>query len=53
MRADACATALSVMGVEAGLAFAARAEIAAVITERRDGALIEHFSPRAAEMLDD
>ena len=53
MRADAYATALTVMGVEAGLAFAARAEIAAIIAERRDGALIEHFSPRATEMLAD
>ncbi len=53
MRADAYATALSVMGVEAGLAFAARADIAAVITARREGALTEHFSPRAAAMLED
>ena len=45
MRADAYATALCVMGVEAGLAFATRRELAARFLTRRPGGFDERLSP--------
>lgn len=44
MRADAYATALMVMGPEAGRAFADQHDLPAVFTLRRDGAVVDVFS---------
>ncbi|TCZ60839.1 FAD:protein FMN transferase [Roseicella aquatilis] len=52
MRADALATALGVLGVEAGLDHAGRYDIAALFLTREDGRLREHMSPAFAAMLD-
>ena len=51
MSADAFATALSVMGVEQGLAFAAGHDIAARFMVRRDGHVEEMFSSGMSSML--
>jgi thiamine biosynthesis lipoprotein len=51
MTADALSTALTVMGVEAGLAFADARGIAARYLVRRDGALSEHVSAAWRELL--
>jgi thiamine biosynthesis lipoprotein len=52
MRADALATALSVLGPEAGLAHATRHGIAALFLLREAGGLREVVSPAFAAMLD-
>ncbi|GGC48593.1 FAD:protein FMN transferase [Siccirubricoccus deserti] len=52
MRADALATALSVLGTEAGLHHARRHGIAARFLTREAGRLREHVSPAFAAMLD-
>jgi thiamine biosynthesis lipoprotein len=51
MAADALSTALSVMGVEAGIAFADARGIAARYLVRREGGLHEHSSARWRELL--
>lgn len=45
MRCDALATALTVLGLDAGMAFAAEHEVAAHFAVWRDGRLTEHSSP--------
>jgi thiamine biosynthesis lipoprotein len=45
MRADALATALTVLGPDAGAAFAKAHGIAALFVEDRDGRLVEHTTP--------
>lgn len=52
MRADAWATALSVLGLREGLAFAACHGIGALFVTREEGRLAEHMSPAFAAMLD-
>ena len=52
MRADALATALSVLGTEAGLDHARQHDIAALFLTRENGRLREHMSPAFAAMLD-
>jgi thiamine biosynthesis lipoprotein len=52
MRADAWATALSVLGVREGLEFAACHGIGALFVTREEGRLAEHMSPAFAAMLD-
>jgi thiamine biosynthesis lipoprotein len=52
MRADALATALSVLGPEAGLEHARRHGIAALFLTREAGRLREHMSPDFAAMLE-
>lgn len=51
MTADALATALMVLGVEAGLACANRLGVAARFVERRPHGLVEHLTPGAAALL--
>ncbi|WP_159995111.1 FAD:protein FMN transferase [Roseomonas sp. 18066] len=50
MRADARATALTVLGLRAGLALATRLRIPALFTERAGDGLREHLSPALREM---
>lgn len=52
MRADAWATALSVLGAREGLALAARLGLGALFVTREEGRLVEHMSPALAAMLD-
>ncbi|WP_334146078.1 FAD:protein FMN transferase [Hyphomicrobium sp.] len=52
MTADAAATALTVLGPEAGPAFAAEHRIAARFVRLEGARLIEHLSPEMAAMLD-
>ncbi len=52
MTADAAATALTVLGPEAGPAFAAEHRIAARFVRLEEGRLIEHMSPEMAAMRD-
>lgn len=52
MHADAWATALSVLGPQAGLELAARHGIAALFVTRAEGGVAEHLSPAFAAMLD-
>jgi thiamine biosynthesis lipoprotein len=53
MEADALASALTVLGPAAGLGFATRHGIAALLVERgAGGRLTEHLSPALAAMLD-
>ncbi|WP_165585392.1 FAD:protein FMN transferase [Roseococcus sp. SYP-B2431] len=52
MRADAWATALSVLGVRDGLELATRQGIGALFVTREEGRLAEHMSPVFAAMLD-
>jgi thiamine biosynthesis lipoprotein len=52
MRADAYATALTVMGPEAALAFAAAHHLAALILARGPAGLEERLSPALSAMLD-
>jgi thiamine biosynthesis lipoprotein len=53
MEADACATALMVLGPQAGLAFATRHNLAAALLFRQsdDGAIVEAITPALQEML--
>ncbi|WP_269716685.1 FAD:protein FMN transferase [Caulobacter sp. NIBR2454] len=53
MRADAEATAITVLGVEAGLAYAERRSLAAVIVARSADGYDEHMTSAFAAMLDD
>lgn len=51
MWADALSTAIMVLGLEPGLAFAAQHGVAALLVQRReDGGLDEHLSPALAEL---
>ncbi len=52
MHADALATALSVLGAEAGYAFAVNRDIAARFVIRGQGGLAERMTPAFAEMLE-
>jgi thiamine biosynthesis lipoprotein len=52
MLADAHATAISVLGVEAGLAYAERYQLAALIIERCADGLREHLSSALARLQD-
>ncbi|TVV70451.1 FAD:protein FMN transferase, partial [Sphingomonas solaris] len=52
MMADALATALLVMGVAGGMAFAARGDIAALFVTREGDGFAEHVTPSFAAMLD-
>ncbi|MBS7811117.1 FAD:protein FMN transferase [Roseococcus pinisoli] len=52
MRADAWATALFVLGPQAGLELATRHGIGALLVSREEGRLVEHMSPAFASMLD-
>ncbi|MCB5191202.1 FAD:protein FMN transferase [Methylobacillus arboreus] len=51
MEADAFATALTVMGLERGLAFARTHELAALFTVHAQDELVQRASPRLQEML--
>lgn len=51
MEADACATALYVLGAEAGLEFARRHDIAALFVEHTPAGWRERWSPRFAEHI--
>ncbi len=51
MRADAEATAITVLGIERGLAYATHRGLAARIVERRDTGLVAHHSPGFEAML--
>ena len=51
MRADALATALSVLGVEEGAAYAAKRGIAARFVMRGEGGISERVTPAFAAML--
>lgn len=51
MLADAHATAITVLGAEAGMAYARQHDLAAYLLERRPGALREHWSPAYATLL--
>ena len=50
MRADALATALSVLGAEAGYAFASARDIAARFLVRGEGGIAERMTPAFAAM---
>lgn len=52
MWADAYATALTVLGVHAGMEFARRHDLAALFVSRRDDGLSEALSPAMQAMLD-
>lgn len=52
MSADALATALTVLGVEAGLAFAEEEQLAAIFMHQHDGAWRQALSSRARAMAD-
>lgn len=52
MSADAMATALTVLGPDAGLAFASRRGVAAHFLVERDGGVIERITPAFGAMLD-
>ena len=51
MEADALATALTVMGLERGLAFAQTHDIAALLTANTPAGLIQQVSPKLQDML--
>ncbi|MES2547380.1 MAG: FAD:protein FMN transferase [Pseudomonadota bacterium] len=52
MVADALATAFTVMGVEAALAYAKKKEIAVLLIEQKADGFAEHFSPQLMAMLE-
>lgn len=52
MQADALATALHVLGLEQGMAFARDYGIAAIFRERQSDSLVEHLSPATQPYLD-
>ena len=52
MQADALATAFTVMGVPAALAYASKYNIATLLTEQQADGLQEHFSPALQAMLE-
>lgn len=51
MEADALATALTVMGLERGLAFAQTHDIAALLTANTSSGLVQQASPKLQDML--
>ena len=53
MQADACATALMVLGADASMAFAETLGLAALVRYRESGKLVERISTQLQAMLDD
>lgn len=53
MHADALATALTVLGVQAGLEYAANRHIAAIFTQMEVGKAVQYLSPAMLEMVED
>ena len=53
MHADALATALTVLGVQAGLEYATNRHIAAIFTQMEVGKAVQYLSPAMLEMVED